>query len=213
MKIVSLQVGQPTDYPADPQTGAKAWTSAIDKRPVEPPVEAGPLGLDGDAVFNTKNHGGVDKAVLFYSGDHYDSWREAHPHADWRGGAFGENVTVAGTAEADVCVGDRWRAGGVLFEVSQPRQPCWKLARLHDIPTIVKESAQSGRTGWYVRVVEGGPLSHGALTLEDRPRPDWSVARCNRLMFNGEGDASDLRSLFAVPELAADWKDALGLPG
>ena len=209
-RVVSIQVGRPVDYPADPQTGAKAWTSAIDKRTAAPPVTCRTLGLSGDAVANTQDHGGVDKAVLCYPLSHYEHWRTVYPGGDWRGGSFGENISVAGLTEADVCVGDRWRAGDIVLEVSQPRQPCWKLARLHAAPKIVKEAARGGRTGWYVRVIEEGSLAPGPLTLLERPQPDWSVERCNRLLFGGGGSAADVRELFAVPQLAADWKSALG---
>ena len=212
-RIASLQVGQPVDYPADAPSPGKAWTSAIDKRPVEPPVRCEPLGLAGDAVADPRYHGGVDKAVLCYPAAHYDYWREVHPSADWRPGAFGENVSVADLTEEDVCVGDVWRASGVLFEVSQPRQPCWKLARLHGLPTIVKESAKTGRTGWYVRVREAGELGYEPLELVERPRPQWTIARCNGLLFGDARELSDVKALFAVPELAADWKSSLGLPG
>src|ERR1700685_2382089 len=127
----SIQVGLPKNYglehASDPHD--KPWTTGFFKAPVDGPVFVGRTNLEGDAQADLINHGGVDKAVLAYSADHYPKWRRELELPDMPSGAFGENLTIAGLSEESVCIGDTLRIGAVSFEVSQPRQPCWKLAR------------------------------------------------------------------------------------
>src|SRR5690606_8606076 len=100
-----------------------------------------------------------------------------------RPGAFGENFTVKGLTEAAICVGDRWRVGGqAVVEVSQPRQPCWKLARRWGIKTLALHVQKTGRTGWYFRtLVEGMVAPDMYLQLIERPHPAWTVERANQI--------------------------------
>src|SRR6266478_1909237 len=127
--IVSIQVGQPTTYEYEGARDGKSrqWTTAFFKSPVAGSVHVGPMGLTGDQQADRENHGGLDKAILAYSTDHYAFWRPHLNLPEMPYGGFGENLTIAGLDETAVCIGDLWRAGQVLFEVSQPRQPCWKM--------------------------------------------------------------------------------------
>src|ERR1700746_2504362 len=129
--LYSIQLGTPKNYglenAIDPHD--LPWTTGFFKTPVEGPVFAGSTNLSGDGQADLKNHGGIDKAVLAYSADHYPKWRDELWIPDMPCGAFGENLTIAGWGEESVCIGDIFRIGPVIFEVSQPRQPCWKLAR------------------------------------------------------------------------------------
>src|ERR1700685_2866964 len=129
--LSSIQIGKPASYGyADAvDSHDKLWTTGFFKTPVEGPVFAGMTNLDGDGQADLVNHGGVDKAVLAYSADHYPNWRRAVGMADMPHGAFDENLAIAGLGEESVCIGDVFGIGAVRFEVSQPRQPCWKLAR------------------------------------------------------------------------------------
>ena len=137
---------------------------------IEGPVAFTALGAAGDEQADRVNHGGPDKAILAYSAEHYREWRTELDRPELPFGAFGENVTIAGLTEADMCIGDRWWAGDVLFEVSQPRQPCWKLARRWRVKSLPAKVIQTGRTGWYLRVLADGELRAGAeLELIDRP--------------------------------------------
>src|SRR6185369_16771820 len=130
-RIVSIQVGRPHKYEHDGAADGKkrTWTTAFWKSPVAGSVRFGSLGAAGDEQADRENHGGLDKAVLAYSADHYAYWRPHLNLTDMPHGGFGENLTIAGLDESGVCIGDRWQAGQVLFEVSQPRQPCLKMGR------------------------------------------------------------------------------------
>ena len=187
------------------------WTSAFRKTPVQQPIIVGALGIEGDQVADTKHHGGQDKAILCYAAAHYERWNEEHPELEFAPGGFGENLTLGGVSEADVCLGDRWAAGSCELEISQPRQPCWKIARRWQTKTMTKEVAQTGRTGWYLRVIRGGTLSTGqTCELLDRPNPEWSVARANDVLFGREVDRLAVFELMNVPELSDEWKASIG---
>jgi MOSC domain-containing protein YiiM len=125
-------------------------------------------------------------------------------------GAFGENLTITGLDEQSVCIGDIFQIGPVHFEVSQPRQPCWKLARrwrMHELTGIV---VRNGRSGWYLRVLNEGFIAAGtAVTLLERPNDDWTIARANEIMNHRQQDSSATLALANVPKLAGSWTDYL----
>jgi MOSC domain-containing protein YiiM len=210
--ILSIQVGQPQEYlhegAADGQ--GRTWTTAFFKSPAAGGVHVGRLGLAGDRQADLLNHGGPDKAVLAYSADHYDYWRQHLGIAEIPFGGFGENLSLAGLEESGVCIGDQWRAGDVLFEVSQPRQPCWKMSRRWQIADLAAHVIRNGRSGWYLRVLAEGEIAAGMdFTLISRPHPAWTVARANRLMHHEKENLSDAAKLAALPELSAAWHHSL----
>lgn len=213
----------------------RPWTTGFYKSPVAGPVFVGRENLAGDAQADLVNHGGADKAICVYSFDHYPFWRETlaespsepEPLAP---GAFGENFTVAGLAEADVCIGDVWRIAdasrpaaaqsnttlpAALFQVSQPRQPCWKLARRWNITTLPAQVVESGKTGWYFRVHTEGVhtkriVAAGMeLTLVERPCPEWPIQRANAVMYRNEGGEAAAAQLAAIQPLSEAWRTAL----
>ncbi len=166
--------------------------------------------LEGDGQADLKHHGGVDKAVLAYSADHYPKWRDELQMPDMPGGAFGENLTIAGCNEESVCIGDIFRTGKVTFEVSQPRQPCWKLARRWRLHELTGWVVQNGRTGWYLRVLEQGWIEAGmAIALIERPNPAWSIARANEIMHHHNTDLALTLELADVPSLSDSWVEDL----
>ena len=183
--------------------------SAIAKTPVRGPVHVGPLGLEGDEQGDPKVHGGPDKAVHQYAQEHYVPWRTelgalpvlAAP------GAFGENIASTGMTEHSLCLGDQVRVGSsVLLEVSQSRQPCWKLNDRFGVPTMARRMQDSGRTGWYYRVLQPGHLQAGdALVLVARPWPEWTLARIIDVLYHQPFDAAVLQALAALP-LPPSWQ-------
>lgn len=210
--IVSIQTGRATTYDHAGAADGKnrSWTTAFFKSLVEGSVRVGELGIAGDEQADRKNHGGLDKAVLAYSAEHYAHWREHLSLAEMPHGGFGENLTIAGSEESTVCIGDRWQAGDVVFEVSQPRQPCWKMARRWQIVDLPKQVIQNGRSGWYLRVLEGGELSAGtAMELLSRPRPTWTVARVSRLLYHEPDNVAGMEELANLPELSRAWREEL----
>lgn len=184
--------------------------SAIGKRPVAGRVGVGRLGLDGDEQADLAVHGGPDKAIHHYPHDHYAYWRGeigAHPLLD-DFGAFGENVSTRGLTEDMVCIGDRWRLGTALVEVSQGRQPCWKLDHRFDGARVNAGTVRARRPGWYYRVIEEGEVAAGDLmALEQRPYPDWTVLRVFGLLIAGDHkrDRASLEALGDVAPLAEPW--------
>lgn len=212
INIASIQVGSVVTE-GDPSTKdpmLREWTTAFYKHPIDPPkrtIELRELGLAGDAVADTKHHGGADKAVLCYAQSHYSGWSEKHPTLEFSAGGFGENLSLDGCDESSICIGDAFRIGDCEIEVSQPRQPCWKIARRWGVKTLTKEVAQTGHTGWYIRVLAPGEIQTGMeLELLRRPHPDWTIARANDVMFGRLSDRMAVFELMNLPELAEAWR-------
>ena len=191
--------------------GAKGEASAIDKRAVEGRRAVGALGIAGDEQADLSVHGGPDKAIHHYPRDHYGWWAETiGDHALLQdAGAFGENISTSGLTESAACIGDRYRLGSALVEISQGRQPCWKLGHRFGIATLPATVVTSRRGGWYYRVIEDGAVGAGdALDLMERPLPDWSVEHVFHLLIGGAGkrEPAALRALAAMDLLAANWR-------
>jgi MOSC domain-containing protein YiiM len=210
MKLLSIQVSLPRDRGSEAarEPMERAWTTAFFKEPVAGPVWLGATNLAGDRQADTRHHGGPDKAVLAYAAAHYPRW-----HADLGRelpfGAFGENFTVEGQDEAAVCLGDVYAVGEARVQVSQPRIPCWKIARRWQIRDLSARVQQSGRTGWYLRVLREGLVAPGAeVALLERPHPEWPIARANQAMYVQRTRAAVLE-LAACPALAPDLADVL----
>lgn len=194
--------------------GPKGVPSGIDKRQLTGSVLVTALGLSGDGQGDAKHHGGPEKALHHYPYDHYPAWRAEL--ADFSAqaesvlsapGAFGENLSTTGLTEADVCIGDLFRLGSALVEVSQARQPCWKLNHRFGHAGMSRAVQQSRRTGWYYRVLEEGELRAGdGLTLASRPYPDWSLARLLRVLYVDRLDYAALTEMAELPPLAESWR-------
>jgi MOSC domain-containing protein YiiM len=206
-KLLSLQVGVPKKYPA-PQG---EWVSGIWKHPVEGAVYASRTGLSGDGQGDLSVHGGLDKAIYVYPESHYSYWRQDLSQPDLPYGAFGENFTVTGFTEGTVCIGDVFRVGEtVTVEVSEPRGPCWKLARRLDVKDIVVRVNETGYSGWYFRVLQEGEVAAGMdIILLERPYPQWTVTSANQALHDTAGHAAEARGLIACPALAESWRKGL----
>lgn len=189
--------------------GTDGTMSGIAKSALPGPWTITPLGIAGDAQGDPKHHGGPDKAIHQYPRDHYAAWAtEIGPHPLLSApGAFGENLSNRGWTEANVCIGDVVRFGSVLLQVSQGRQPCFKLNRRFGRDDMAIRVQRTGRTGWYYRVVEPGAVDAGAnLALVDRPRPDWPLARLIHLLYVDTRNRDALNDATAIPELADGWR-------
>ena len=191
--------------------GIDGEPSAIGKTPVDRPLRVGPLGIEGDEQGDPVHHGGVDKAIHHYPRDHYPFWRDRlGPVALLDGpGAFGENITTTGLVEPDLCIGDRLRLGTALVEVSQARQPCWKLGRRFGVESVPATVVKTAYSGWYYRVIEDGVVAAGdALVMVDRPLPQWPVDLVFRLLIGGtaKGEPALARALADLPQLAVTWR-------
>ncbi len=208
----SIQVGKVVTQ-GDPNSKDivdRQWTSAFNKQRVDDSVEVLKLGIVGDSVADSRFHGGVDKAMLCYAASHYDLWATEFPDLKMSGGALGENLTLSGATESTTCIGDTYEVGSCRLQVSQPRQPCWKISRRWGVKTLTKHVGQTGRTGWYVRVLQEGKISAGdEWKLTERPHENWSVARANDILMGREIDRMALFEMMNMPELADAWKKDL----
>ena len=157
MRVVSVNVSLPRTVPYRGGT----VSTAIFKEPVAGRVRVRAAGLEGDAVGDPRVHGAPAKAVYGCPGEHYGFWRREFPamHMPW--GMFGENLTMEGLLEADVRVGDRFRVGTAILEVTKPRFPCFKLGIRFGREDILDRFLHSGRSGFYFRVVEEGAVAAG----------------------------------------------------
>lgn len=200
--IVSVQVGRVAPL------GPRQVPSAFVKRPVAGQVMVKGLGLAGDKQADSRVHGGAEKAVYCYPIEHYAKWLIEHPSAEalLAAGGFGENLTTRGFDEDSVCIGDVLRIGGVTAQVTQPRRPCFKLGLRFANIRMLRAMLRSGRSGWYLRVLEPGLVEAGAsITTIDRLNPSWPVARLNRLI-EGRAGSDEIAELANLPGIAKDLR-------
>jgi len=193
--------------------GPKGLPSGIAKILLDGPVRITKLGFDIDEQGDPKHHGGPEKALHHYPRDHYPAWREtlaaqggATEVLD-RPGAFGENLSTQGLTEANICIGDRFRIGTALVEVSQARQPCWKLNHRFGYAAMSRSVQESGRTGWYYRVIEDGEVAAGdRMLLVARPHPQWSLQRLLHVLYVDRLNYAALAEMAELPPLAESWR-------
>lgn len=168
--LIAIQVGKARE--------TAHGRTAFGKEPVAGPVHVEGLNVQGDEQVHLGPHGGPDRVVLGYAASHYPIWQ-----ADLAGralpfGAFGENFTIEGLTEANVCLGDRHRFGDLVLEVSQPRVPCLKIERHNGVEGLLERVRKTGRIGWLYRVIVPGEAAAGMpVTIEAGPSPEWTVAR------------------------------------
>ncbi|WP_379921061.1 MOSC domain-containing protein [Erythrobacter sp. R86502] len=192
---------------ARPFNGAER--SAIVKRPRDGAVQVLMEGLAPDEQADRSVHGGPEMALHLYPLDHYEWWRTQigdHPALEEPGG-FGSNLAVAGLLEHDVHIGDRFRVGTALIEVSQPRQPCWKIEHRFGQKGMVARIVKTGRCGWYFRVLEIGEVAAGdALERVQIGITDWTVARVFNALVAGKATSAELAALATLKPLSPDLR-------
>lgn len=182
--------------------GELVWTG-IWKHPVAGPVAVRGVNVEGDDQGDRSVHGGPDKAVYAYAREDIDWW-ERELGRELPDGVFGENLTLRGIDPASALVGERWRIGSVLLEVSEPRFPCWKLGVRFGDPLMLKRFAQARRSGTYLRIVEEGTLAAGdRVEPVSRPAHDLTVADFVHAYLE---DRSQLPRLL-IPEVSESWRD------
>ena len=206
MKLISINVGLPREV----SWHGKSVLTSILKVPVNGSVQVSTLNVEGDRQADLTVHGGADKAVYLYPGEHYPYWRHQLPGSELPWGAFGENFTTEGLSEADVNIGDRFRIGSAEFLVTQPRMPCFKLGIRFGRPEILKHFLQSGRTGFYLSVVREGEVAAGdSIHLVARDGNAVTVADIVNLY---TADSENQELLHRATELSAlpeSWRDYL----
>ncbi|MGC4096356.1 MAG: MOSC domain-containing protein [Nitrospira sp.] len=188
----------------------QVWRTGFFKDPTTESIWLAQLNLDGDGQADLENHGGVEKAVNVYPIEHYPYWAQTSALGDLTPGAFGENFTTEGLLEGDVCIGDIFEIGESLVQVSQPRQPCWKLARRWRVKDLALRVQETGRTGWYFRVLREGHVQAGnTLMLMERPHPNWTVSSANLVMHHQTNDRQAAQNLADCDYLSSRWHEKL----
>ncbi|KXH81924.1 MOSC domain-containing protein [Sporosarcina sp. HYO08] len=188
----------------------RQWESGMFKTEKNERVWLGKTALEGDEVADKINHGGPEKAVFAYPAKHYADWKKELKLETIDMGAMGENLAVHDMAESTVCIGDIYQLGDALIQVSQPRRPCWKPARRFRVVDLALRIQDSGRTGWYFRVLKEGAIRRGErLELIERPYPKWTIAACNEVMYVRKDDRKLASDLASCELLAESWRQSL----
>jgi len=203
-QIVSLNVGLPRRV----MWKGRSVLTGIFKEPVAGPVFARHLDLDGDRQADLTVHGGPDKAVYVYPAEHYDLWRQELAPMALPWDMFGENLTTRGLDEHGVLIGERFGVGEAVFVVTQPRQPCYKLAVRFGRDDILRRFVRSRRTGWYFAVEREGTIEAGDPIIRlGAPARSLSVAAVAELLFTDTPDEEHMRVAATLPELADSLRE------
>nr|WP_321233606.1 MOSC domain-containing protein [uncultured Psychroserpens sp.] len=157
MKIISTNIAKPTTF----IWNGKEEKTGIYKMPIHTPIYLGKEDVKGDEVSDRKVHGGVFKACYLFSADHYPYWKNLYPNLEWTYGMLGENLTVEGLDEKQLNIGDIYKVGNALVQITQPREPCYKFAYKFNSSEVLKQFIDHGFPGTYVRVLEEGTVKTG----------------------------------------------------
>jgi ferredoxin-NADP reductase/MOSC domain-containing protein YiiM len=206
-RLVSLNVGLPRDITWQGQTVRTAiWKEAVDG-----PRTVRRLNVDGDGQGDLQGHGGEQRAVFVYQLDSYRYWQDQMHRDDFSYGQFGENFTVEGLGDGDVCIGDRYRIGSALFEVTQPRVTCYRVGIRMDEPRMAALLVAHGRPGFYLRVLEEGDVAAGDDVIKTSTGPEaMTIAEINSLLNLGaHHDVDQLRRALRIQALSPGWQASL----
>jgi MOSC domain-containing protein YiiM/ferredoxin-NADP reductase len=202
-RLLSVNVGLPRDV---------AWQgrtvhTGIWKAPVEGPRKVRRLNIDGDGQGDTAGHGGEQRAVFVYQDESYRYWQKHLGRSSLVPGQFGENFTVEGLADTEVCIGDRYRIGTALFEVTQPRVTCYRLGIRMEEPDMAALLVKHGRPGFYFRVIEEGDVEAGDEIVQVARGPEsMSVFEINTLLYLPPHPRERLERALRIPALSRGWR-------
>src|SRR4051794_11134502 len=205
-RLLSVNVGLPRDIAWQ----GKAVHTGIWKAPVEGPRMVRRLNIDGDGQGDLNGHGGERRAVFVYQIDSYRYWQSHLGRSDFVYGQFGENFTIDGLSDAEVCIGDRYRIGGALFEVTQPRVTCYRLGIRMNEPEMAALVVKHGRPGFYFRVLEEGEVKAGDEITQVASGPErMSVSEIDALLYKPGHPRDQLERALRIPVLSVGWRRSL----
>ena len=204
--VVSVNVGLPRDV----EWNGKTVRTGIWKRPVEGRVFAGRINLAGDGQGDRAGHGGEQRAVMVYQLESYRHWARYLGRADLVHGIFGENLTVEGLADDETCIGDRFRIGSAMFEVTQPRVTCYRLGLRLDNPEMAALMVSHRRPGFYLRVIEEGDVGAGDRIEKIAEGPGRvTVAEMDALLYSSNHPIEALERAVRIPALSPGWQRSM----
>ena len=205
MKVVSTNIGSPVTF----SWNEREVTTGIFKYPVNYPVYLEKEDVIDDNVIDRKHHGGTDKACYLYSADHYNFWKSLYPNMEMPFGLFGENLTVEGLDESNINIGDIFKIGNAVVQVSQPRQPCFKLGFRFGDAKVVKQFSESGFPGLYVRVIQPGEVKTGDEIIIREQKQSMSVQKVFELHYTEQPKKELLELIVNDPFLAESCRHDL----
>ncbi|MFI0430031.1 MOSC domain-containing protein [Mariniflexile sp. HMF6888] len=205
MKIISTNLANPTTI----IWNGKEETTGIYKKPTDRPIYIGKTDVKNDEVSDREHHGGFYKACYMFSAEQYSYWKNLYPNLDWNWGMFGENLTVSEFDETQVYLGDIYKVGKALVQVSQYREPCYKLGYKFGTQTVLKQFIEHGFGGTYLSILEEGYVNvNDTFVLVKRPEHRISVANLFRLIHSKDKD-QDLLKIVVNSEAIPPKKQAL----
>jgi MOSC domain-containing protein YiiM len=200
--IISINIG----LPASIKAGNRKVLTGIYKSPVNNALYLAKLNFQGDGQGDLEHHGGLEKAVCVYPEEHYPYW-EKELHCKLTPGAFGENLTTRGLIEENICIGDIFKLGEAIVQVSQPRRPCYKLSIRYQLEDLPLRFQNTGYTGFYLRVLQEGIVSVKDKLILAEPHPHRiTVGYANQIMHHDRHNQEGIHKLLAVKELAENWR-------
>lgn len=208
--LQSVQVGTPQRYGISKAENPmeRRWQTSFFRASSPQPRWLYTTHLDGNEQADLKNHGTLDQAVLLYAASHYPLWQAELEREDIGPGGFGENFTIDGLSEETACIGDIYALGDAQIQVTGPRYPCWKIERRWGIAGLTARVAESGRTGWYCRVLHEGMIEPDMpVTLIERPYPEWTMALINDFAHGCNKDVEKAKALASCPLLEEFWQE------
>lgn len=204
MKIISTNIAKPRTIIWN---GSEVKTG-IYKKPVHEPILLGNQGVEHDEVSDRNVHGGAFKACYLFSENHYDYWKALYPTLEWGWGMFGENLTVSGLNEKDIHIGDLYRIGETLIQVTQPREPCFKFGAKFGSQNVLKQFIDYGYSGTYIRVLEEGYVQTGdVIELVAKAKDSISTWQFFKLLYSQEKNMDHIKRILdnnALPQRKRD---------
>ncbi len=183
MKVIATNISKGTII----TWHGKEEKTGIFKTPTQEPIFLGKTDVEKDTVVDRKYHGGLDKACYLFSAEEYKYWKKLYPNLDWDWGKFGENLTIAGLEESQIRIGDIYKLGGALVQISQPREPCYKLGIRFETQNIIKQFIDRSHPGTYVRIMEEGLVSQGdSMVLVKQSENSLTIQQFYQLLFAKE---------------------------
>jgi MOSC domain-containing protein YiiM len=207
MQIISTNIGNPSTV----TWNGKEYLTGIFKNPVSCPIFLDKDDVDKDSVIDRKYHGGNDKACYIFSEKHYQYWKNLYPNLNWNWGMFGENLTISDLDESQIYVGDLYKVGEAVVQISQPRQPCFKLGIRFNTQQMLKQFIDYGYSGVYIKVVEKGNVKvNDKFELIKKEENSLSIKEIFHLIYlEDKSDNSQVIKALDISSLAASCKNDL----
>ena len=206
MKVISTNLAKPVFFKWNGET----HSTGIFKYPVDQALTLQYEDVQGDTIADRRVHGGIHKACYLFSSDNYPYWKEKYPDLEWNWGMFGENLTVEGLDETHLQIGNIYRLGTALVQITQPREPCYKLGYRFGNQDILRQFIEHARPGTYVRVLETGEVKNGdELELVEKSESPLTIKQFYQLLFSRQKDKELLQQAVANEALPERKRERL----